>query len=52
MSKETVGTNDVKATNYALHAMTKTRFVKEVTDGLLPPQLISRQIATMNKKAN
>jgi len=39
MSKETVGTiGDQKATNYALRAdMTKAEFVKEVTEGLLPP---------------
>ncbi|TYQ00314.1 glyoxylase-like metal-dependent hydrolase (beta-lactamase superfamily II) [Tenacibaculum adriaticum] len=39
LSKETVGTiGDQKKTNYALRAdMTKEEFVKEVTDGLLPP---------------
>lgn len=39
MSKETVGTiGEQKASNYALRAdMTKEEFVKEVTDGLLPP---------------
>jgi len=39
MSKETIGSiGDQKATNYALRAdMTKVEFVKEVTDGLLPP---------------
>jgi len=39
LSKETVGTiGEQKATNYALRAdMTKEEFVKEVTDGLLPP---------------
>ncbi len=39
MSKETVGTiGDQKKTNYALRAdMSKEEFVKEVTDGLLPP---------------
>ena len=44
LSKETVGTiGEQKATNYALRAnMTKEEFVQEVTDGLLPPRLISR----------
>ena len=39
LSKETVGTiGNQKATNYALRAnMTKEEFIKEVTDGLLPP---------------
>jgi len=39
LSKETVGTiGNQKETNYALRAdMTKEEFVKEVTDGLLPP---------------
>ncbi|MFD0992197.1 MBL fold metallo-hydrolase [Tenacibaculum geojense] len=39
LSKETVGTiGEQKKTNYALRAdMTKQEFVKEVTDGLLPP---------------
>jgi hydroxyacylglutathione hydrolase len=39
MSKETVGTiGDQKKTNYALRAdMSKEEFIKEVTDGLLPP---------------
>ena len=39
LSKETVGTiGEQKRTNYALRAdMTKKEFVKEVTDGLLPP---------------
>ncbi len=39
LSKETVGTiGEQKQTNYALRAdMTKEEFVKEVTDGLLPP---------------
>ena len=39
LSKETVGTiGGQKQTNYALRAdMTKEEFVKEVTDGLLPP---------------
>ncbi len=39
MSTETVGTiGEEKQTNYALRAdMTKDEFIKEVTDGLLPP---------------
>ncbi len=39
LSKETVGTiGEQKKTNYALREdMTKEEFVKEVTDGLLPP---------------
>ncbi|MEI7510427.1 MAG: MBL fold metallo-hydrolase, partial [Flavobacterium sp.] len=39
LSKETVGTiGEQKATNYALRIdMTKEEFIKEVTDGLLPP---------------
>ncbi len=39
LSKETIGTiGEQKKTNYALRAdMTKQEFVKEVTDGLLPP---------------
>ena len=39
LSKETVGTiGEQKKTNYALRAdMTKEEFIKEVTDGLLPP---------------
>jgi len=43
LSTETVGTiGEQKKINYALRAnMTKEEFVKEVTDGLLPPQPIS-----------
>ncbi len=39
LSKETVGTiGEQKQTNYALRAdMTRDEFIKEVTDGLLPP---------------
>ena len=39
LSKETVGTiGEQKKTNYALRAdMTKTEFIAEVTEGLLPP---------------
>jgi glyoxylase-like metal-dependent hydrolase (beta-lactamase superfamily II) len=41
MSKETVSTiGNQKETNYALRAdMTEEEFIKEVTDGLLPPRL-------------
>ncbi|MET2986595.1 MBL fold metallo-hydrolase [Aureibaculum conchae] len=50
LSKETVGTiGDQKKTNYALRAnMTKEEFVKEVTDGLLPPP----QYFPLNVKLN
>lgn len=39
LSKETIGTiGNQKATNYALRSnMTKEEFIKEVTEGLLPP---------------
>ena len=51
MSKETVGTiGEQKATNYALRAnMTKEEFVKEVTDGLLPPPAYFPENVRMNK---
>ncbi len=50
LSKETVGTiGEQKQTNYALRAdMTKEEFVKEVTDGLLPPP----QYFPLNVKLN
>ncbi len=50
MSKETVGTiGHQKKTNYALRPdMTKEEFVKEVTDGLLPPP----QYFPLNVKLN
>lgn len=52
MSKETVGTiGDQKATNYALRAnMTKEEFVKEVTDGLLPPPAYFPLNVMLNKQ--
>lgn len=52
MSKETVGTiGDQKATNYALRAdMTREEFVKEVTDGLLPPPAYFPMNVMLNKK--
>ncbi|PKH50267.1 MBL fold metallo-hydrolase [Tenacibaculum sp. Bg11-29] len=52
LSKETVGTiGDQKKTNYALRAdMTKEEFVKEVTDGLLPPPAYFPLNVKMNKE--
>ena len=52
LSKETVGTlGDQKKTNYALRAdMTKEEFIKEVTDGLLPPPQYFPLNAKMNKE--
>ncbi|MDL5047003.1 MBL fold metallo-hydrolase [Oscillatoria amoena NRMC-F 0135] len=52
MSKETVSTIGAqKQTNYALRAnMTKEEFVKEVTDGLMPPPVYFPQNARMNKE--
>jgi glyoxylase-like metal-dependent hydrolase (beta-lactamase superfamily II)/rhodanese-related sulfurtransferase len=51
MSKETVGSiGDQKATNYALRAnMTEEEFIKEVTDGLLPPPAYFGMNVAMNK---
>ncbi|TAE35684.1 MAG: MBL fold metallo-hydrolase [Runella slithyformis] len=52
MSKETVSTiGNQKLFNYALRAnMTEAEFVKEVTDGLLPPPLYFGANVAMNKK--
>jgi hydroxyacylglutathione hydrolase len=52
MSKETVSTiGDQKQNNYALRAnMTKAEFVKEVTDGLLPPPSYFPLNVKMNKE--
>lgn len=52
MSKETVSTiGNQKETNYALRAnMTEAEFVKEVTDGLLPPPAYFGMNVSMNKK--
>ena len=52
MSKETVGSiGDQKETNYALRAdMTKEEFVKEVTDGLLPPPAYFPLNVKLNKE--
>lgn len=51
MSKETTDLlGNQKNTNYALRAdMTKEEFVKEVTDGLLPPPQYFAQNVAMNK---
>jgi glyoxylase-like metal-dependent hydrolase (beta-lactamase superfamily II)/rhodanese-related sulfurtransferase len=50
MSKETFDTlGNQKATNYALKAATKEQFIKEVTDGLLPPPAYFPQNVAMNK---
>ena len=51
MSKETFDLlGNQKKTNYALRAdMTKEEFVKEVTDGLLPPPQYFAQNVSMNK---
>lgn len=52
MSKETVGLlGEQKATNYALRAdMSKEEFVKEVTDGLLPPPAYFPLNVKLNKE--
>jgi hydroxyacylglutathione hydrolase len=51
MSKETVSTiGEQKEKNYALRAnMTETEFIKEVTDGLLPPPSYFGMNVAMNK---
>ncbi|MEO9484614.1 MAG: MBL fold metallo-hydrolase [Ekhidna sp.] len=53
MSKETFDLlGNQKQTNYALRAdMTKEEFIKEVTDGLLPPPQYFAQNVAMNKSA-
>ena len=52
LSKETVGTiGNQKGTNYALRAnMTKEEFIKEVTDGLLPPPAYFPLNVKLNKE--
>ncbi|MDA9892581.1 MBL fold metallo-hydrolase [Flavobacteriaceae bacterium] len=52
LSKETVGTlGEQKRTNYALRAdMTKAEFIKEVTNGLLPPPQYFPLNVKMNKE--
>lgn len=51
MSSETVGTlAEQKQTNYALRAdMTKEEFIKEVTEGILPPPQYFPKNAVLNK---
>lgn len=52
MSKETVGTiGEQKQINYALRAdISKTEFVKELTDGLMPPPAYFPMNVAMNKQ--
>lgn len=51
MSKETFDTlGNQKQTNYALLAQDKATFIKEVTDGLMPPPYYFPQNAMLNKK--
>jgi len=52
LSKETVGTlGEQKKTNYALREnMTKAEFIKEVTDGLLPPPAYFPLNVRLNKE--
>ncbi len=52
LSKETVGSiGDQKVTNYALRAdMTREEFIKEVTDGLLPPPAYFPMNVKLNKE--
>ncbi len=54
MSKETFSTiGEQKLNNYALRAnMTETEFIKEVTDGLLPPPAYFGMNVAMNKKGS
>jgi len=54
MSSETVGSlGDQKANNYALRAdMTKSEFVDEVTDGLLPPPAYFPHNVKLNKEGS
>jgi rhodanese-related sulfurtransferase len=54
MSKETTDSlGNQKKTNYALRAdMTKEEFIKEVTDGLLPPPQYFAANVAMNKSAD
>jgi hydroxyacylglutathione hydrolase len=51
MSSETVGTlGEQKETNYALRAdMTRDEFIKEVTEGILPPPQYFPKNAVLNK---
>lgn len=54
LSKETVGTiGEQKQVNYALRAnMTKDEFIKEVTDGLMPPPVYFPLNVKLNKEGN
>lgn len=50
MSKETFDTlGNQRRVNYALKAATKDQFIKEVTDGILPPPQYFAKNAAMNK---
>ncbi|MCZ4245365.1 MBL fold metallo-hydrolase [Pedobacter punctiformis] len=50
MSKETFDTlGHQKKVNYALKATTKTQFIEEVTDGILPPPQYFAKNAAINK---
>ena len=50
MSKETFDTlGHQKQVNYALKASSKTQFIKEVTDGILPPPQYFAKNAALNK---
>lgn len=52
MSKETWDTlGHQKQVNYALKAATKAQFIKEVTDGILPPPAYFPQNVAMNRGA-
>lgn len=51
MSRETVDTlGNQKATNYALRDISKSQFIKEVTEGLLPPPTYFPENVRMNKE--
>jgi hydroxyacylglutathione hydrolase len=51
MSKETFDTlGNQKQTNYALKATNKDQFIREVTDGLLPPPAYFPQNVALNKQ--
>jgi rhodanese-related sulfurtransferase len=54
LSKETIGSiGEQKKVNYALRAdMTKEEFIKEVTDGLLPPPVYFPLNVKLNKEGN
>lgn len=51
MSRETVDTlGNQRATNYALRDISKSQFIKEVTEGLLPPPVYFPENVRMNKE--